>query len=299
VLTKLGASVIEQIYSSPYQTPYKFSGKEKDEESGYSYFGARYYDADLSVWLSVDPMAGKYPELSSYMYCAGNPVLLVDPDGKDVRISLWTSIFHPKAAKAYRNMLKSTVGIATFLPYMNERQAKRYAGRVNYQGKYSNQVDVIFRGRSVFNMAEGNTSMTVKTESGVYDFSNLTATNQIQDFTATSKISLSISVKGLFRSLGKIAVTVAHETGLHAGGLLHFAQSVYNNPDNFNEIRQERLSSEDPDITLDAVLTHYNFGQDIDPELYSEIRKIFLEKLSKTQREIFIKVENSARETYR
>jgi RHS repeat-associated protein len=39
--------------SSPYQTPYKFSGKEKDEESGYSYFGARYYDADLSVWLSV------------------------------------------------------------------------------------------------------------------------------------------------------------------------------------------------------------------------------------------------------
>jgi hypothetical protein len=31
---------------------------------GYSYFGARYYDSDLSVWLSVDPLADKYPHLS-------------------------------------------------------------------------------------------------------------------------------------------------------------------------------------------------------------------------------------------
>ena len=47
--------------SSSWATPYKFSGKEKDVETGYSYFGARYYNSDLSVWLSVDPMADKYP----------------------------------------------------------------------------------------------------------------------------------------------------------------------------------------------------------------------------------------------
>ena len=47
---------------------YTFSAKEKDAETGLTYFGARYYSSDLSVWLSVDPMSGKYPSLSPYVY---------------------------------------------------------------------------------------------------------------------------------------------------------------------------------------------------------------------------------------
>ena len=57
------------------------SGKEKDAETGYHYFGARYYNSDLSIWLSVDPMSDKYPSLSPYNYCAWNPMKLVDPNG--------------------------------------------------------------------------------------------------------------------------------------------------------------------------------------------------------------------------
>ena len=56
---------------------YTFSAKEKDVETGLSYFGSRYYSSDLSVWLSVDPMAAKYASLSPYVYCADNPVKLV------------------------------------------------------------------------------------------------------------------------------------------------------------------------------------------------------------------------------
>jgi len=41
-----------------------------------------YYDSDISIWLSVDPLADKYPSLSPYAYCANNPVILVDPDGR-------------------------------------------------------------------------------------------------------------------------------------------------------------------------------------------------------------------------
>jgi RHS repeat-associated protein len=67
-----------------WHTRYTFSGKEKDEESPYSYFGARYYDSDLSIWLSVDPMASKYPGLTPYNYCANNPIKLVDPNGEEV-----------------------------------------------------------------------------------------------------------------------------------------------------------------------------------------------------------------------
>ena len=65
--------------------PFTFTGKERDTETGYSYFGARYYDSDLSgLFLSVDPMADKYPGISPYAYCAWNPIKLVDPDGKEI-----------------------------------------------------------------------------------------------------------------------------------------------------------------------------------------------------------------------
>ena len=63
---------------------YTFSAKERDPETGLSYFGSRYYSSDLSIWLSVDPMSAKYPSLSPYTYCADNPVKLVDPNGEDI-----------------------------------------------------------------------------------------------------------------------------------------------------------------------------------------------------------------------
>jgi RHS repeat-associated protein len=54
-----GENYIEQRATTDYYTPYTFSAKERDPETGYSYFGARYYDPNVSVWLSVDPMADK------------------------------------------------------------------------------------------------------------------------------------------------------------------------------------------------------------------------------------------------
>ena len=65
---------------------YTFSAKEKDSETGLSYFGSRHYSSDLSVWLSVDPMSDKYPSLSPYTYCADNPVKLVDPNGEEYEL---------------------------------------------------------------------------------------------------------------------------------------------------------------------------------------------------------------------
>jgi len=79
-----GETFVDQ--QNGYDSRYTFSAKEKDDETQYSYFGARYYDSDLSVWLSVDPMAAKYPSMSPYMYCAGNPVIYKDSDGRDIVI---------------------------------------------------------------------------------------------------------------------------------------------------------------------------------------------------------------------
>ncbi|MBR4647131.1 MAG: RHS repeat-associated core domain-containing protein [Bacteroidales bacterium] len=73
-------------YESCIMHCYTFSAKERDSETGLSYFGSRYYSSDLSVWLSVDPMSDKYPSLSPYVYCADNPVKLVDPNGEEIVI---------------------------------------------------------------------------------------------------------------------------------------------------------------------------------------------------------------------
>jgi len=76
-----GEEQIDQRLTN-FNSRYTFSAKEKDIETGYSYFGARYYTSDLSIWLSVDPLSDKYPSLTPYNYCTNNPVILVDPDGR-------------------------------------------------------------------------------------------------------------------------------------------------------------------------------------------------------------------------
>jgi RHS repeat-associated protein len=76
-----GETLVEE-HSTDVDLPYKFSGKEQDQETGLLYFGARYYDPKLKFWLGVDPLAEKYPDVGGYVYCHNNPVNAVDPDGK-------------------------------------------------------------------------------------------------------------------------------------------------------------------------------------------------------------------------
>jgi RHS repeat-associated protein len=89
-------------------TPYRFTGKEQDSETGLVYFGARYLDPQTSMWLSADPAMGEYVpiapindearksngnlpgmggvfnyvNLHTYHYAGNNPVKYVDPDGR-------------------------------------------------------------------------------------------------------------------------------------------------------------------------------------------------------------------------
>lgn len=67
--------------STSWNAIFAFSAKERDVETGLSYFGARYYSSELSIWLSVDPMSDKYPSTSPFAYCRDNPVILYDPNG--------------------------------------------------------------------------------------------------------------------------------------------------------------------------------------------------------------------------
>lgn len=60
---------------------YRYTGKERDEESGFGYHGARYYAGWLGRWMSCDPVS----HVNLFVYCACNPISLHDPDGKQER----------------------------------------------------------------------------------------------------------------------------------------------------------------------------------------------------------------------
>ena len=76
---------VERLQSSGNR--HRFGGKEEQRIGSTDLklldFGARYYDAFACRWTSIDPLAWKYPAITPYSYCAGNPVNLVDPAGMD------------------------------------------------------------------------------------------------------------------------------------------------------------------------------------------------------------------------
>ena len=120
-ITEAGGKPVQHIQYLPYGEPYvnqrvggynerfTFTGKERDDETGYSYFGARYMDHELmTMWLSVDPLADKYPSISPYVYCAWNPIKLIDPDGRQVRPTPRYATFNRLQRYARSNIQRTT-----------------------------------------------------------------------------------------------------------------------------------------------------------------------------------------------
>jgi RHS repeat-associated protein len=71
----------ETSFGSYGKKRYRFCGKEKDEESGLYYYGARYYSPWTCRFVSVDPLAGKYAQLTPYNYASNNSITHIDVDG--------------------------------------------------------------------------------------------------------------------------------------------------------------------------------------------------------------------------
>lgn len=93
-ITNLDGEVVQHIEYVPFgevfieernniwNTPYLFNAKEFDEETGLYYYGARYYDPRVSLWISTDILEEKNYGNSSYAYTY-NPITFIDPIGTD------------------------------------------------------------------------------------------------------------------------------------------------------------------------------------------------------------------------
>ena len=109
-----------------------FTGKERDEETGYSYFGARYMDHELmTMWLSVDPLADKYPSISPYAYCAWNPVKLVDYNGEEPVKPLIKYYGGGHFMVNTANLSKSTQSRIAIANYYGAHDEKKYRSEPN------------------------------------------------------------------------------------------------------------------------------------------------------------------------
>jgi RHS repeat-associated protein len=158
-----------QEHSNTLRTPYLFTGKEFDQETGLYYFGARYYDPRTSVWVSADPILGKYlpsanpnnlagmggvyrpRNMSLYKYASNNPLIVTDPDGNEDLVTVpssspqVTARFESKALMYKDNTVNSlNVGIlkivgavkSAFGGKLNEKDVESVLGKPTKE--YSN-----------------------------------------------------------------------------------------------------------------------------------------------------------------
>ena len=217
------------------------NGKEKDWESGFHLprrgfehhngkynavknYGARYYWSEvLTDWLSVDSMADKYPSISPYAYCIGNPIKLTDPDGEwprnpkhirqakrfadnnDGTLSVWTEKNGVKLASVVcverTNPCEVSVSITLFQPegYDPRGEIRQASGLANAEmwmdSPAENAIDAVAKGAA--NIAYGvindiSKLITGKTIAG----SEVTATEKAEAFAETAASCLSPALKG-------------------------------------------------------------------------------------------------------
>jgi RHS repeat-associated protein len=66
---------------------YGFNGKEDDDEWSKQDYGMRIYDSRVARFLSVDPIAGQYPELTPYQFASNTPIQAIDLDGLEAWVA--------------------------------------------------------------------------------------------------------------------------------------------------------------------------------------------------------------------
>ncbi|MFK7004705.1 hypothetical protein BWK63_04075 [Flavobacterium covae] len=217
--------VLFEEHSSSISMPYLFNGKELDRETNLTYYGARYLDMKTSLWLSVDSEMEKYPNVSSYVYCLNNPVLFVDPDGRDVITWLVHSYDKNQSSKGYgtknfvkamNHFAKTDYGKQFLLQFMKKGQSV-YGITAKENGKHSdknlNLVDL------VLDKSSPSERGTILVQSNGTTWEGKTVFPSSKD-----DMDLTIYIKNTDReSTVELGETITHEAALHGS---HYEENV-------------------------------------------------------------------------
>ena len=123
-------------HSSTEEMPYKFNGKEFDEETGLYYYGARYMNPRTSLWYGVDPLAEKFPSISTLSYCFDNPIKYIDPDGRKTQYATLKEIvtYGKKNSSTFFSLMKlANINMSNFskeISFGDETSTTPSTGRI-------------------------------------------------------------------------------------------------------------------------------------------------------------------------
>jgi len=158
VVANSSGAVIQKTHYYPFgmafaessdqgKQPYKYNGKEFDQMHGLNLYdySARYMEPALGRYTTVDPLAEKYYSVSPYVYCGNNPVLFIDPDGRDLK----------KARVHLANAVSITFSLGFQVGFKFEINNKGISGKINMA---SMEVGGFERGMNTLNIANPSIS---------------------------------------------------------------------------------------------------------------------------------------------
>jgi RHS repeat-associated protein len=162
IVTDPEGKIYEQLEYTPYgelwvehvpvmeTTPFRFTGKERDSETGLYYFGTRYLNPQTGMWLSADPAMGEYiPQapinddirkqnqnlpgmggvfnyvnLHAYHYAGNNPVVLKDPDGRYLGFKQRARTFQERVANVPKVGGKQIMSMEEYLHLVSKYEPR-------------------------------------------------------------------------------------------------------------------------------------------------------------------------------
>jgi RHS repeat-associated protein len=235
MVTDMYGYVVQQVHYAPFGEviteynaywhnglipDYMFNGKELDEESGMYYYEARYYNPNLSIFISRDPLFEVKPWMNPYAYTSNNPINRIDPSG----------LFDTESeAKAYKK----------------EHHIK---GRVKFDGD-SWSIQNRRNNTSIFR-DKTNSSMAGKDENGIVTSALVSASAGRGGYRLTNKggVGHSDETPKTNRDISSIDISILWDWATELGRILHdyFGKKESTPiPQNPEEILQNRKRDEE------------------------------------------------------
>ena len=170
--------------------PEKYQGKDWNPAASFNVydFGARLYDPALGRWLAQDPLAEKFYPQSPYLFCAGNPMKIVDPTGQEWKeknkiISVSLNLMAEGFDDDFLDTYKKTVS-TMFDEIIRSASGGSYGGEIVF---YTNNPEIVQSLSFVASMDNSIGGTTTWMYSIINSYDN---SGKIQSFTELAKTTI-------------------------------------------------------------------------------------------------------------